>query len=78
MTHCILISCVSLDVLYLELNKDKDVTDIVTSGRAPNEATKQLEGMLSVWINNKVLTIIIYNFAVSRKNYSTVNNLKFF
>ncbi|VVC97547.1 unnamed protein product [Leptidea sinapis] len=33
-THCILISCASLDVVYLELNEGKDVTDVITSGKA--------------------------------------------
>ncbi|XP_013194849.2 sec1 family domain-containing protein 2 [Amyelois transitella] len=45
-THCILISCVSLDVVFLELNEGRDVSDVVSAARAPAEAIKQLEGML--------------------------------
>ncbi|KPI95637.1 Sec1 family domain-containing protein 2 [Papilio xuthus] len=51
--HCILISCMSLDVVYLELNEGKDVTDIVSAGKAFSEATKQLEGMLVEWMGKK-------------------------
>lgn len=45
-THCILISNTSLDVIYLELNEGKDVSDVIASGKGPSEAIKQLEGML--------------------------------
>ncbi|XP_045536535.1 sec1 family domain-containing protein 2 [Papilio machaon] len=51
--HCILISCMSLDVVYLELNEGKDVTDVVSAGKAFTEATKQLEGMLVEWMGKK-------------------------
>lgn len=49
-----LISTVSLDVVYLELNEGKDVSDMVAAGKAPAEATKQLEGMLLEWIGKQV------------------------
>nr|XP_026499658.1 sec1 family domain-containing protein 2-like [Vanessa tameamea] len=52
-THCILISCVSLDVVYLELNDGKDLNDLVSSGKAQAEATKLLENMLLEWIGKK-------------------------
>ncbi|XP_049873196.1 sec1 family domain-containing protein 2-like [Pectinophora gossypiella] len=52
-THCILISCVSFDVVYLELNEGKDVSDVIAAGRGPAEATKQLEAMLMEWIGKK-------------------------
>ncbi|XP_068633189.1 sec1 family domain-containing protein 2-like [Battus philenor] len=52
-THCILISSVSLDVVYLELNEGKDVTDVVTAGKASSEARKQLQEMLVEWIGKK-------------------------
>ncbi|CAG5045028.1 unnamed protein product [Parnassius apollo] len=52
-SHCILISCVSLDVVYLELNDAKDVSDVIAAGKATTEATKQLEGMLVEWIGKK-------------------------
>ncbi|CAK1551211.1 unnamed protein product [Leptosia nina] len=84
--HCILISCASLDVVYLELNKDKDVLDVVSSGRAPAEATKQLEGMLSDWIGkqpNAVEVVHIPIFTISPTNVIFITppyhniNLKF-
>lgn len=53
-SHCMLISTVSLDVVYLELNEGKDVSDAVAAGKAPTEATKQLEGMLLEWIGKQV------------------------
>ncbi|CAH4028408.1 sec1 family domain-containing protein 2-like [Pieris brassicae] len=71
LTHCILISCISLDVLYLELNKDKDVTDVVTSGKATSEATKQLERMLTGWIDKQpcaVEVVYIPIFTISPTN----------
>lgn len=52
--HCILISTVSLDVVFLEINEGKDVSDVITAGRGPAEATKQLEAMLIEWIGKKV------------------------
>lgn len=55
-SHCILISCISLDLVYLELNDGKDVSDIIATGKASSEATKQLEGMLVEWIGKKVHT----------------------
>lgn len=63
-THCILISCVSLDVVYMELNENKDVSDILASGRAPAEATKQLESMLLEWIAK---TVCIYTMFIITK-----------
>ncbi|KAJ0176524.1 hypothetical protein K1T71_007703 [Dendrolimus kikuchii] len=67
-THCILISCVSLDVVYLELNEGKDVSDIIATGKGPAEATKQLEGMLLEWIGKtqsavEVVHIPIFSIA---------------
>lgn len=53
-THCILISCVSLDIVYLEMNDEKDENDVISSGRAPAEVTRKLEGKLAVWIGKKV------------------------
>lgn len=44
----------SLDVVYLELNEGKDVTDIVSAGKAFTAATKQLERMLMEWMGKKV------------------------
>lgn len=52
--HCTLISCVSLDAVYLELNEGKDVSDVISAGRGPTEATKQLEEMLIEWMDKKV------------------------
>lgn len=52
--HCILISTISLDVVLLEINEGKDVSDVITAGRGPAEATKQLEAMLIEWIGKKV------------------------
>lgn len=54
LTHCTLISCVSLDVVFLELNAGKDVSDVVAAGKAPQEATKLLEDLLYEWIGNTV------------------------
>lgn len=54
LTHCILASTVSLDVIYTELNEGRDVSDVVTAGKAPAEAAKQLEVMLLDWIDKKV------------------------
>ncbi|KAL0883011.1 hypothetical protein ABMA27_016495 [Loxostege sticticalis] len=52
-THCILISCVSLDVVFLEINEGKDVSDVIAAGKVQAECTKQLEGMLQDWIGKK-------------------------
>lgn len=41
-------------MVYLELNDGKDVSDMVAAGKAPAEATKQLESMLLNWIGKKV------------------------
>lgn len=54
LTHCILISSVSLDVVYFELNLGKDVSDVVAAGKGPQEATKILEDMLYESIGKKV------------------------
>ncbi|VVC97546.1 unnamed protein product [Leptidea sinapis] len=60
-THCILISCASLDVVYLELNEGKDVTDVITSGKAVSEATKELERMLKDAIGKEQYAVeVIY------------------
>ncbi|XP_041979051.1 sec1 family domain-containing protein 2-like [Aricia agestis] len=70
-THCILISTVSLDVVYLELNDGKDVTDVISSGRAPAEATKQLESMLIEWIGKKQCAVEVIHvplFTISPTN----------
>lgn len=53
-THCILISTVSLDVVFLEINEEKDVSDVIAAGRGTAEATKQLEAKLIEWIGKKV------------------------
>lgn len=58
LTHCILMSCVSLDVVYLEVNEGRDVSDVISSGRGPIEATKQLEMMLVGWIGKTVKYIL--------------------
>ncbi|KAL4716701.1 hypothetical protein ACJJTC_004820 [Scirpophaga incertulas] len=49
-THCILISCVGLDIVYLELNQGKDVSDVIMSGKGPSECIKQLETLILDWI----------------------------
>ncbi|KOB69594.1 Sec1 family domain-containing protein 2 [Operophtera brumata] len=49
-THCILISTISLEVLYSELVKDKDKCDAVASGQAPNKAVDLLTGMMYEWM----------------------------
>lgn len=53
LTHVILISCVSLDVVYLELSKDKDVSDKIASGKGVIEGTKLLEAILKECFNGK-------------------------
>lgn len=60
-THCILITTVSLDVIYLELNEGTDVSDVVAAGKAPAEATKQLEKMLQDAMGK---TVSIYIFFI--------------
>lgn len=60
LTHCILVTCVSLDVVYLELNDGvRDVSDVVSSGKAGTEGAKLLERMLLEWMNKKVRYHII-------------------
>ncbi|XP_038209861.1 sec1 family domain-containing protein 2-like [Zerene cesonia] len=71
LTHCILVSCASLDVVYLELNEGKDVTDAIASGKAPAEATKQLEEMLLDWIGKQpsaVEAVYIPIFSIAPTN----------
>lgn len=70
-THCILISCVSLDIVYMELNDNKDVSDTLASGRAPAEATKQLENMLLEWIAKSVCNCTIYKIDINQLLYHT-------
>ncbi|XP_045772551.1 sec1 family domain-containing protein 2-like [Maniola jurtina] len=54
LTHCILVSCASLDVVYLELNDGvSNASDVTTAGKAGTEAAKRLERMLLEWINKK-------------------------
>ncbi|XP_026736435.1 sec1 family domain-containing protein 2-like [Trichoplusia ni] len=64
LTHCILVSCVSLDVVYLEINDGKDVGDAVSSGRGPAEATKQLESMLVEWIGKRQCAVEVVHIPV--------------
>ncbi|XP_052741463.1 sec1 family domain-containing protein 2 [Bicyclus anynana] len=61
-THCILISTVSLDVVYLELNDGlKNANDVVASGKAGMEAVKMLEKMLVGWMKEKQpITEVVY------------------
>ncbi|XP_061716299.1 sec1 family domain-containing protein 2-like [Cydia pomonella] len=69
--HCMLICTVSLDVIYLELNEGKDVSDVVAAGKAPTEATKQLEGMLLEWIGKKQCAVEVVHlplFTISPTN----------
>lgn len=40
--------------MYLELNEGRDIGDVVSSGRAPGEATKYLENMLIECCGKKV------------------------
>uniref|UniRef100_A0A2A4J3N2 Sec1 family domain-containing protein 2 n=1 Tax=Heliothis virescens TaxID=7102 RepID=A0A2A4J3N2_HELVI len=75
-THCILISCVSLDVVYLEVNDGRDVSDVIASGRGSIEATKQLEMMLIGWIGKKqsaveVVHIPIFTIALTNVVFVT-------
>ncbi|CAG9561771.1 unnamed protein product [Danaus chrysippus] len=70
-THCILISTVSLDIVFLELNEGRDVSDIVSSGRAPGEATKYLENMLNECCGKKqcvIEVVFVPIFAVAPTN----------
>lgn len=53
-THCTLISCVSLEIVYLEMNEGKDVSDAMLAGKAQAEATSQLENMLKEALKKKV------------------------
>ncbi|KAJ8731251.1 hypothetical protein PYW07_004415 [Mythimna separata] len=76
LTHVILISCVSLDVVYLEVNDGRDVNDVMVSGRAPIEATKQLEMMLIGWIGKtqsavEVVHIPIFTIALTNVVFVT-------
>lgn len=76
LTHVILISCVSLDVVYLEVNDGRDVSDVMISGRSPIEATKQLEMMLVGWIGKtqsavEVVHIPIFTIALTNVVFVT-------
>ncbi|XP_048478289.1 sec1 family domain-containing protein 2 isoform X2 [Plutella xylostella] len=64
-THCLLASTVSLDVVYLELNKDKDVSDIISAGKAPMECAKMLESMLLQWINKVQSAVEVIHVPIS-------------
>ncbi|CAH0751571.1 unnamed protein product [Diatraea saccharalis] len=63
-THCILISCVGLDVVFLELNEGKDVSDIIAAGKGQTECTKQLEGMLCEWIGKKQYAVEVVHIPI--------------
>ncbi|XP_045448073.1 sec1 family domain-containing protein 2-like [Melitaea cinxia] len=70
-THCTLISCVSLEIVYLEMNEGKDVSDAMLAGKAQAEATSQLENMLKEALKKKqsvVEVVYIPLFAISPTN----------
>lgn len=53
-THVIVISCVGLDVLYLEVSHDKDVSDKIAAGKGAAEGAKLLENVLRESFEGKV------------------------
>ncbi|KAG6444474.1 sec1 family domain-containing protein 2 [Manduca sexta] len=63
-SHCTLISCVSLDVVYLELNEGKDVGDVIAAGKGPAEATRQLESMLIDWMGKKQCAVQVVHIPI--------------
>ncbi|RVE50891.1 hypothetical protein evm_004458 [Chilo suppressalis] len=63
-SHCILISCVGLDVIFLELNEGKDVSDVIAAGKGQSECTKQLEGMLYEWIGKKQSAVEVVHIPI--------------
>lgn len=63
-SHCTLISCVSLDVVYLELHEGKDVSDVITAGRGPAEATKMLEDMMVQWIGRSPCAVQVVHIPI--------------
>ncbi|XP_059052148.1 sec1 family domain-containing protein 2-like [Achroia grisella] len=70
-THCILISCASLDTVYMELNEGKDVGDVIAAGKGTIEATKILETLLLDAIGKSqsmVEAVHIPIFAISLTN----------
>lgn len=50
LTHCILISTVSLEVLFMELSKDNNACELVSSGQAPLKAEEFLMKMIYEWM----------------------------
>ncbi|XP_063825674.1 sec1 family domain-containing protein 2-like [Ostrinia nubilalis] len=64
-SHCILISCVSLEVVYLELNEGKDVSDVIAAGKVQAECTKQLEKMLQEWIGKAQCAVEVVHIPIS-------------
>ncbi|KAI5635219.1 sec1 family domain-containing protein 2 [Phthorimaea operculella] len=70
-SHCILISCVSLDVVFLEINEGQDVSDVIAAGKGQTECAKQLESMLVEWIGKKqcaVEAVHVPIFAIAPTN----------
>ncbi|CAH2096040.1 unnamed protein product [Euphydryas editha] len=70
-THCIVISCVSFEIVYLEINNGKDVSDTVLAEKAQAEATNQLENLLINWVGKQqcvVEVVYIPLFTISPTN----------
>lgn len=66
-THVILVSCVSLDVVFLELCADKDVSDKVAAGKGITEGIKLLEDILKESFEGKVC--FTFHFAYFHQQY---------
>uniref|UniRef100_A0A2H1V2I0 SFRICE_015326 n=1 Tax=Spodoptera frugiperda TaxID=7108 RepID=A0A2H1V2I0_SPOFR len=70
-THCILISCMSLDMVFLEIHDDKDINTVLAMGEPILEGMKYLEMKLIQWMAKKqsyVEVIHIPIFTISLTN----------
>ncbi|KAH9627875.1 hypothetical protein HF086_015319 [Spodoptera exigua] len=70
-THCILISCMSLDMVFLEIHDDKDINTVLAMGEPVLEGMKYLEMKLIQWMAKKqsyVEVVHIPIFTISLTN----------